>query len=393
VTVADHDAERSSAARARVGVASAFGTHALIAGTLGPWIPRIKTDAGLDAGDLGLALAGYAIGLVGGTRFADRAMRRVGGRGVVRIALPAMAAAFALLPLANGLVSLGAIFCLVGIASGLADVAMNAEAVTVERRMGRPVMSSLHGVWSVAVLVGSGAAALGIGLGATVDVYLPAAAIVAVVASWPMLRWLPERTREPVDDEDAPATARARRRIVLLCAVAAGSFLVEGAAIEWSAVLLREGIGAAAATAGGGVVAFSAGMAISRFTGDRLGARFGRTRLAAIGAATAAAALGLALAIGDVAVTIVAFAVLGLGLGTVVPAAFGAAGRIARSHGRTALPIVVTAAYVGSIVGPLVLGLAADAFGLRVAFTIPVAASATASIALALAGGERRAPT
>jgi Major Facilitator Superfamily len=393
VALADRDAERSSAARARVGVASAFGTHALIAGTLGPWIPTIKGDARLDAGELGIALAGYAVGLVGGTRRADRAIGTAGGRGVVRIGLPVMAAAFALLPLANGLVTLAAIFFVVGVASGLVDVSMNAEAVTVERRVGRPIMSSLHGVWSVAVLGGSGAAALAIGLGATIDAYIPLAAVAVIVASWPLLRWLPDTSRDREDDDAGPPTRAARRRIVLLCAVAAASFLTEGVAIEWSAVLLREGIGAAATTAGLGVVAFSAGMATSRFSGDRLGARFGRRRLASIGAATSAAALGVALVIGQVAFMIAAFAVLGLGLGTVVPAAFGAAGRIARSGGRTALPVVVTAAYVGSIVGPLVLGLAADAFGLRVAFAIPVAASAVASIGLALAGGDGRSST
>src|SRR5919205_754989 len=137
-------ASSASVSRARVGVSTAFATHALIAGTLGPWIPTIKADAGLDAGGLGLALAGYALGLVGGTRFADR------------VALPAMGGAFALIPLASGFASLAAIFVAIGAASGLVDVAMNAEAVAVERRAGRPIMASLHGVWSVAVLAGSG---------------------------------------------------------------------------------------------------------------------------------------------------------------------------------------------------------------------------------------------
>jgi MFS family permease len=173
-----------------------------------------------------------------------------------------------------------------------------------------------------------------------------------------------------------------------LCAAAFGSFLTEGVALEWSAVLLREGIGAAAATAGLGVVAFSAGMAISRFTGDRLGARFGRERLAAVGAAVAATTLTLALLVANVGATIGAFALVGLGMGTVVPTAFGAAGRTARSRGRTALALVVTAGYVGSIVGPLVVGVTADAFGLRVAFAIPVAAAAGAALGLGVVERE-----
>jgi len=368
-------------------VAVAFATHAAIAGTLGPWVPTIKTDTGLDAGGLGLALSGYAIGLVVGTRLSDRAMRLGGGRGVVRVALPVQALAFATLPLANGFTTLAAIFAAVGVASGLVDVAMNGEAVAVEERAGRPIMSSLHGVWSVSVLAGSGAASLAIAGGVSLAVYVPTAVAVLALASSPALRWLPERGHHP-DDPSATRRAPATlRRIALLCAAAGGSFLSEGVAIEWSAVLLREGLGAAAATAGLGVVAFSAGMATSRFSGDRLGSRFGRERLAMIGAACGSTALGAALLVGDVVGIIVALGVLGLGLGTVVPAAFGAAGRIARSRGRSALAIAVTAGYVGAIVGPLLVGATADAFGLRVAFAIPVAAAAISAVGLGTGGG------
>jgi MFS family permease len=368
--------------RSRTGVAATFATHAAIAGTLGPWVPTLKADARLDAGDLGLALAGYAAGLVLGTRLADPMMRALGARGVVRTAIPALALAFGSLPFAGDLASLAMIFVLVGTASGIVDVAMNAEAVAVEESLRRPIMSSLHGIWSVAVLAAAGAAALAVALGARPGWYLPAAAVGLALASWTPLRWLPERATahdvSPGDD-----TVRVDRvGIALLCATAAGSFLAEGVALEWSAVLLREGVGAAAGTAGLGVVAFSAGMATSRFAGDRAGARFGRAALARLGASIGAAALAGALLVGRPPALIAAFAVLGLGLGTVVPAAFGAAGRIARSRGRTALAIVVTAGYVGSIVGPLVVGFVADRAGLRAAFTIPVAAALVAALTL-----------
>ncbi|HEX6263894.1 MAG TPA: hypothetical protein VF036_01285, partial [Actinomycetota bacterium] len=96
--------------RARVGVTAAFAAHAVLSGLLGPWVPRIKAQAGLDASGLGIALTGFAIGLLAGTRVADPAIRRWGGRRVVRGGIPMMGVGFALLPWAGTLPSLTLLF-------------------------------------------------------------------------------------------------------------------------------------------------------------------------------------------------------------------------------------------------------------------------------------------
>ena len=344
----------------------------------------MKADNGLDASGLGIALAGFAMGLVLGTRCAGSAMRAVGGRRVIRIGIPLLTLSLAMLPAAGGLASLAISLSIIGLASGLLDVTMNAEAVEVERALDRRVMSWLHGTWSVAVLLGAGAAAVAIALGFSLEVSLPFAAAFLIIASYPILRWLPERVAPDgasADGGDAESGAIRKRRVVALCAIAAASFLSEGVAIEWSALLLREGMGAGATTAGLGVVAFSAGMAVSRFVGDRAAERFGERVLVRLGPAAGALALAGSLAVGSPTITIIAFTLLGLGLGSVVPSAFRAAGALRSAPGRSALAIVVTSGYVGSIAGPLVLGLTADRFGLRIAFAIPVAASLTASLA------------
>jgi fucose permease len=163
--------------------------------------------------------------------------------------------------------------------------------------------------------------------------------------------------------------------------VAGSSFLVEGIAIEWSALFLRESVGVAARAAGLGVVAFSAGMAVARFVGDRVVARVGQPAVVRAGAASAFVALAAMVAIDDVIVSIAAFVVVGLGLGPVVPLAFRAAGWTERRDGASALPMVVTAGYTGSIVGPALVGFVADAVGLRLAFLVPVLACAVAALA------------
>jgi MFS family permease len=372
--------------RARAGVTAAFASHAMLSGLLGPWIPHIKDQAGLDASGLGIALTGFAVGLLAGTRVADPAIRRWGGRRVVRGGIPVMGVGFGLLPAAGGLVSLTLLFFGIGLLAGLIDVAMNIEAVAVERRFERRVMSAIHGTWSVALFIGAALASAGIAAGLSIGVHLPISAALVVVVSAAFLRWLPaarEATDAPVARPDEPLAGRPRPTgvLLLLCLVALGSFLVEGIAVEWSAVFLRESVGADPGAAGLGVVAFSAGMAASRFVGDRLVARFGQSTVARVGASSAFVALGAMLIVPDVVPSIAAFGIVGLGLGPVVPLAFRTAGRARRPDHASALPLVVTAGYAGSIVGPLLVGFIADLATLRIAFLVPVVAAALSALA------------
>jgi MFS family permease len=375
--------------RARVGVTAAFAAHAVLSGLLGPWVPHIKAQAGLDASGLGIALTGFAMGLLTGTRVADPTIRRWGGRRVVRGGIPMMGVGFALLPRAGNLASLTLLFLGIGLLAGLIDVAMNIEAVAVERRFERRVMSAIHGIWSVALFVGASLASAGIAAGMPIAIHLPLVSALVVAASFALLRWLPASEEEgagmwaPLVGSDIVRRRRttSEHRVLLLCAVAGASFLVEGIAIEWSAVFLRESVGAASSAAGLGVVAFSAGMAGSRFVGDRLVARFGQAAVVRVGAACAFVALCLMLSVHRVAPSVVGLGVVGLGLGPVVPLAFRSAGWTARPGHPSALPVVVTAGYVGSIVGPLLVGFIADAATLRVAFFVPVVSCVLATLA------------
>jgi MFS family permease len=146
-------------------------------------------------------------------------------------------------------------------------------------------------------------------------------------------------------------------------------------------VFLRESVGADPSVAGLGVVTFSAGMALSRFVGDRLVARFGQPTVARVGATSAFVALTGMVIVHRLVPSIAAFGIVGLGLGPVVPLAFRTAGGTHRTGHASALPLVVTAGYAGSIVGPLLVGYLADLLTLRIAFLVPVIATAVSALA------------
>ena len=384
--------------RARVGVTTAFAAHAVLSGLLGPWIPHIKEQAGLDASGLGIALTGFAVGLLAGTRVADPAIRRWGGRRIVRAGIPAMGVGFALLPAAASLASLTLLFLGIGLLAGLIDVAMNIEAVAVERRFERRVMSAIHGTWSVALFVGAALASAGIAAGVPIEIHLPISAALVVVVSAVFLRWLPEG-REAPEEVPEEITARGRRMRTSLARARPGSSSCcawsPGAPSWWKGSRSNGAPSSSASpwaphasAAGLGVVAFSAGMAASRFVGDRLVARFGQPAVVRVGASSAFVALGAMLIVPRLIPSVVALGIVGLGLGPVVPLAFRTGGRTYRRGHASALPLVVTAGYAGSIVGPLLVGFIADLSTLRIAFLVPVVACAVS----ALAAGATRDP-
>ena len=354
----------------------------------------LKERASIDAGGLGIALTGLSAGLLIGTRVAGPILRRLGDRPVIRLAVLLMAAALGALPVLTSLGSLASGFIALGVVSGVLDIGMNDAAVAVERLAQRRVMSAIHGTWSVAMLASAGIASIALSAGLDISSYFAGIAVVLGAATFPFLRRLPSDDITSADPPVVPAPGGRpnvhRGAVVALCIVGGASFIVEGTANEWSAVYLRDHVRASHGVAAFGVVAFSAGMVASRFIGDRLATRLGATMVVRSGAATGAILLGAALWIGGVAATVAAFAAIGIGIGPVVPLAISAAGRITTRPGRSALSVVVTSSYVGSVAGPAVLGFTADRAGLRVAFILPVVASVVIAMLAGAVGTVER---
>jgi MFS family permease len=376
-----------------------FATHGALSGTLGPRIPDLKARAGASAGDLGIALMGLAAGLFAGTRLAGPPLHRFGSRPVIRAGLPVMGAALVLIGTARSVPVLALAFAGLGFCGGLLDVAMNTSAVAVERGYGRPLMSSIHATWSVGMLVGSalgtGAAALG------VSPWLHFAVVAAALAlstAWTQAGLLgADEERMPVQEEgfDTSITASDLATpvaVLLLGLVAFGSFLAEGASADWSAVYLRDGLGASAGVAGAAFVAYSAGMTLSRFVADRLTGRLGPVAVVRAAGIGAAVALAGGLAVHRPVAAIAMFAVVGAALGPVVPITFSAAGNTPVGARSSALGWAVTLGYLGTTVGPVAIGFTAQLLDLRVALLIPAAlglvVAALADRVRAAAGGS-----
>lgn len=346
-------------------------------------VPRLKEELRATPGPLGLALLCMALGSVAGMALAPWAAGRVGpGRaawlsGVVfTLLLP--------LPLAAGSVAgLGLALLAFGAAHGLMDVTMNAEAAATETALGRPVMSSFHGWFSVGMVLG----VLG-GVGALAAGWRPfghAAAVAGFAAGLFALSRPTAAPAPPASEGGRGWSAVRDRRVVALAAVAFVCLFLEGAMADWSG-LLAAGYGASAATAPLAYVAFTATWAAGRFVGDRLTRALGDVALARAGGVLAAAGmLGGVLSEAPAGVA-VGCAVVGLGLANVVPVLFRAAAAADPTGRGAGLAAVTGVGYTGFLVGPPAIGFLAEAVGLPGAMGLVVMGGVT----LALAAGVLR---
>src|SRR5947208_6991019 len=252
--------------RARFSVSAVFMIHAAAFGTWGTRIPAIKHHIGIGNGQLGIAFAGLAIGLVAGTRVAGVIVDRFGSRSAIRVGTLALCAVLVGPALANTLAVLTAALVILGAVGGFLDVAMNAHTVVVERGYGRPIMSGVHGLWSVGLLVGAltGAGAAALGLDPRLHFGIVAAAL--LLPSLLALGGLLAAGADLVSEEAKLAPAFAKPplllpAVLLLGLVAFSSFVGEGAAGEWSAVYLHDSLHTSAGVAATAFAAFSSTMA------------------------------------------------------------------------------------------------------------------------------------
>jgi MFS family permease len=375
--------------RARVAVIGVFLVHSSVFGSWAPRVPAIKDRLGLGTGHLGLALLAFAAAAFAGTRLAGPLIARFGSAWSIRGSLPVLSLSLIGPSLAGGLPTLVVALSAMGVAGGFLDVAMNAQAVAVERSYGRPIMSGLHASWSIGMLgagvIGTGAAALAVGP----RVHFGAVSAVLILAG-PVLQRGLLAGGEPRLAMRSPGRlgALGSPAVLLLGAIAFSSFCGEGAASDWSAVYLHERLHSGPGLAGAAFVAFALGIAGARLVADRFVLLLGPVRVVQLGAALAAVALALGLAVPVRAVALVGFALFGIGLAPVVPAAFSAAGGLGAAGIAGALGWVVTFGYVGGIAGPAAIGFLAQHAGLRIGLLIPAGLAALVAV---LAGGVRSA--
>jgi MFS family permease len=360
----------------RIAVTTVFVVQGLLFASWTAHIPDVKAHLGLTDGTLGFALLGAPVGSVIAMIASSWLLPRVGSRRIVQVALVGYCAAGPLVGLTGSLAALFAALFVWGAFQGTLDVAMNTQAIAVERTGQRVLMSGLHGSWSIGSFAGAGIGALAVAAGISLSIQLLVLGTIALLAAGLLtVRMLPVAAEHPAIP-NAPADAGQRPGrpasrwsggMVLLGAIAFAAMLCEGATADWAAVYLSGPLHATGVVPGLGYAAFALAMVTVRLSGNRLLTRFRPDRLLPALAVVAMAGFAAALLIAEPPAALLGFGCLGIGLASVIPAVFSAAGRIPGLPAGTAVATASACGWAGFVCGPPVIGRLSEWASLPVA--------------------------
>ncbi|WOX17085.1 MFS transporter [Streptomyces sp. N50] len=376
-----------------------------LCGTLmGTWvvnIPAVEERVGITHATLGGLLVLLGLGAFIGMQVAGRLTDRLGARVVVPATAVLCGAALVLPGLPRDPWTLGGALLVFGFCNGCLDVSMNAHAVHVEKAYGRPVMSAFHATFSVggvlAALVGAATASAGLSPAAGMAAMGVLGIVIALVSARALLPATPTTAdADPAEEvEHAPSADRRgiRGRIWILAALALMVMLCEGAANDWSALHLKDVLGAPASVAAFAYGTFAATMTIGRLLADRLVTRFGSMAILRYGATTAAVGITIVTVSPWIWTAFAGWALFGLGLSGCVPQLFSAAGHADPSAAGANVSRVAGLGYVGMLAGPAAIGWLTHLVALNHAFVLLILLCAITAVAAGiLRTGSDRTP-
>ena len=353
-----------------------------------PMVPLAKERTGLNEAGLGLILLTMGGGAILSMPFVGPLIQQIGSRMIILISGIIAALALPFLTITDTPVTLGFALFVFGAALGCLDVSMNSQAVIVQDRMTKPVMSAFHGMFSLGGLGGAMIFGLFLLLGLTPFVS-------ACIISMALLIIALTHFRYFLDHPEREEGSRSfifklpKGQVLLLGVFCMIAFLTEGALLDWSALFLRENRGFSVSMAGAGYGIFSVAMAFMRFTGDGLVHRYGPDKIVFWGAGLAAVGLLLAVLTPWQTTVLAGFLLIGIGAANVVPVLFSAAGKADKSSPELGLAAVTTMGYAGQLAGPALIGFVAHSTSLPIA--LGLMAGPMMLVSLTFSYGQRKA--
>lgn len=331
-----------------------------------PLVPLVRDRLHLDEGTLGLLLLCLGIGSVTAMAFTGALSARFGCKPVILFSGAALTLLLPLLAVVHSQLQLAVTLAAFGAALGALDVAMNLHAVEVERAAQRPMMSGFHALFSVGGFAGASMMTLllSLKLSASNSTLIAATLMtLAMVILWPRLAHTGAGAPGPM--------FAVPRGIVLVLALLAGiMFLVEGAILDWGALLVTDAGLVATTQAGLAYIVFSIAMLTGRFSGDYITARLGDRTVLLWGGVLAIAGMALVLSAQSAFFAMTGFALVGAGASNIVPVLFRLAGSQKAMPSALAVAAISTVGYAGVLVGPAGIGFVAHHLGLAMSFAL-----------------------
>jgi MFS family permease len=338
-------------------------------------LPEVQTLYGVSNTTLGTILLCSAAGAMTAMPFAGLLTVRVGSRLVTIATALAFVLTIPLIPLLSNLWLIGGLFFLFGVMGGSEDVAMNGQAVYVERLYQRPILASFHGVWSIGTASGAGFGALFAQFGIGLFYHFLTISMLSLAAIlWASLHLIKDDilsnetgATKATKNESNNSTFRLPTKSILpLGIIAFCGMTGEGSIGDWSAIYMHKIIGQNEAFSALAFGAFTLAMTIGRLVGDSFTEKYGKRKQLIISSLLSIVGMSLTLAFINPNTVLIGLFIVGLGISTIVPIVYSAAGNTEGVTPSVGIAMATTIGYSGFFVGPPVIGYLADVYSLRI---------------------------
>jgi MFS family permease len=332
-------------------------------------IPDIQAKFQLSEGELGTLLLCLPIGSMVGLPIAGWSVHHYGSRIVILICSFAYALTLPLIGLAPSPWVIVPVLMIFGMLGNIMNISLNTQALGLEDQLGKSILASFHGLWSMAGFTGAG-----LGAGMILLQFSPAAhygvvALLSVVIILFSQKYVINDKRE----KDGAGGLVLKKPDQLLLRVGLISFLgmmAEGCMFDWSGVYFKKIVEAKPELVSLGYVCFMGAMATGRFVTDKATNRYGKIPVLQVSGVLIFIGLVMAVLFPSLYTAGLGFLLVGFGVASIVPVSYGIAGRSKLYSPSVALALVSTLSFFGFLVGPPVIGFIAEAFNLQISFAL-----------------------
>lgn len=355
-------------------VFASFFLYSFCMGGFFPRLAEIQRAMGVGEGALGLALTGVAAGTLIALTFGAHLIERMGHRRVLICLLPVMPVFYALA--AHAPTPALMFLCLfpAGLLVGAVEVVVNLEADRAEHQSGRRLMNRSHAFWSIGFFSAAALGALMAYLGVSPQWHLAGVVLLAGLATVLLLGRFEAAPLREADhshaDVQAPRFATPTPAVLVLVVVTLPAMVLEGAGFDWSAIYMRDVFGASAFLGGVAVAIGAAAQALMRYFADGFVERHSPVLVARLLLSVLALGCALVFASGSPTLSLLGFALMGMGSSAIFPLAMSAAAQRSDRPSTVNVASLAQTAFVSFLLAPPLLGLVAQHFGIRWSFGV-----------------------
>lgn len=362
-------ASESSRKYLRISVAAFFFVQGLSFAAWASRIPDIKNMLRLSEGALGTVLLALPIGLMASLPISGWLVTRFGSKKIVMIGAILYAATLSLIGFVTRTEQLVIVLFAFGLWSNLTNIAVNTQAVAVEKAYGRSIMASFHGIWSMAGFLSAMVGSYFISTKISPQIHFVLIALLAFgIIMTAYKHTVPDSNKN--DGESQPMFVKPDKQLLILGLIGFCSMVCEGAMFDWSGVYFHEAVHAPAAYTSLGYVAFMGTMTGGRFAADWLSNKYGKKRILQLSGILMGTGLAISVLFPYMITATIGFLLVGFGVSSVVPLVYSAAGKSKSMNAGMALAAVSSISFIGFLIGPPLIGIVAQFTDLRWSFAI-----------------------